>query len=243
MCTGHARCQRTVPAKAGSTLRSSRAAPHPITNRARRLTPEVGRDPVHSTRYGRQQWAPASPARGRSSRRCSDPPRRLSSRCSGRARFIDHARRFYEHSGLGPGRVLPRSRPWRSCLRLVRSYPRARVARASAPAPAGRRAFARQWQPARVYARGLARIPQLVHSHDVSRSQAGSLRSAAAGDCWACRHATGPLGSTTRKAGSTPRSSRAAPHPSTNRALRRLTSEVGRDPVHSTRYGRQREAG
>ena len=30
------------------------------------------------------------------------------------------------------------------------------------------------------------------------------------------------------------------PHSSTNRALRRLTSEVGRDPVHSTRYGRQR---
>ena len=43
------------------------------------------------------------------------------------------------------------------------------------------------------------------------------------------------------KAGSTQRSSRAVPHPSTNRALRRLTSEVGRDPVHSTRYGRQRE--
>lgn len=43
-----------------------------------------------------------------------------------------------------------------------------------------------------------------------------------------------------RKAGSTLRSSRAVPHPSTNRALRRLTSEVGRDPVHSTRYGRQR---
>ena len=42
------------------------------------------------------------------------------------------------------------------------------------------------------------------------------------------------------KAGSTLRSSRAVPHPSTNRALRRLTSEVGRDPVHSTRYGRQR---
>ena len=45
------------------------------------------------------------------------------------------------------------------------------------------------------------------------------------------------------KAGSTLRSSRAVPHPSTNRALRRLTSEVGRDPVHSTRYGRQRVAG
>jgi hypothetical protein len=34
--------------------------------------------------------------------------------------------------------------------------------------------------------------------------------------------------------------SRAAPHPSTNRALCRVTSEVERDPVHSTRYGRQR---
>jgi hypothetical protein len=44
------------------------------------------------------------------------------------------------------------------------------------------------------------------------------------------------------KADSTPRSSQAVPHPSTNRALRRLTSEVRRDPVHSTRYGRQREA-
>ena len=43
------------------------------------------------------------------------------------------------------------------------------------------------------------------------------------------------------KADSTLRSSRAVPHPSTNRALRRLTSEVGRDPVHSTRYGRQRK--
>ena len=43
-----------------------------------------------------------------------------------------------------------------------------------------------------------------------------------------------------RKADSTLRSSRAVPHPNTNRALRRLTSEVRRDPVHSTRYGRQR---
>ena len=43
------------------------------------------------------------------------------------------------------------------------------------------------------------------------------------------------------KADSTLRSSRAVPHPSTNRALCRLTSEVGRDPVHSTRYGRQRQ--
>jgi hypothetical protein len=43
------------------------------------------------------------------------------------------------------------------------------------------------------------------------------------------------------KADSTLRTSRAVPHPSTNRALCRLTSEVERDPVHSTRYGRQRE--
>ena len=48
------------------------------------------------------------------------------------------------------------------------------------------------------------------------------------------------IGSLEEKADSTLRSSRAVPHPSTNRALRRLTSEVGRDPVHSTRYGRQR---
>ena len=48
------------PAKAGSTLRSSQAVPHPSTNRALcRLTSEVRRDPVHSTRYGRQQkWMP-----------------------------------------------------------------------------------------------------------------------------------------------------------------------------------------
>ena len=43
------------------------------------------------------------------------------------------------------------------------------------------------------------------------------------------------------KADSTLRASRAVPHPSTDRALRRLTSEVRRDPVHSTRYGRQRK--
>ena len=42
------------------------------------------------------------------------------------------------------------------------------------------------------------------------------------------------------KADSTLRSSLEVPQPSTNRALRWLTSEVGRDPVYSTRYGRQR---
>ena len=43
------------------------------------------------------------------------------------------------------------------------------------------------------------------------------------------------------KADSTLRTSQAVPHPSTNRALCRLISEVRRDPVHSTRYGRQRK--
>ena len=44
-----------------------------------------------------------------------------------------------------------------------------------------------------------------------------------------------------KKADSTLRASRAVPHPSTDRALCRLTSEVRRDPVHSTRYGRQQQ--
>ena len=44
------------------------------------------------------------------------------------------------------------------------------------------------------------------------------------------------------KADSTLRCSQAVPHPSTKRALCRLTSEVKRDPVHSTRYGRQRRS-
>ena len=49
-----------------------------------------------------------------------------------------------------------------------------------------------------------------------------------------------PANNGKRKADSTQRSSQAVPHPSTNRALCRLPLEVRRDPVHSTRYGRQR---
>ena len=45
-------------------------------------------------------------------------------------------------------------------------------------------------------------------------------------------------GAKRKKASSTPRDSQAVPHPSTNRALRCLTAEFGRDPVFSTRYGR-----
>ena len=51
----------------------------------------------------------------------------------------------------------------------------------------------------------------------------------------------GKLMKRAKKASSTLRASRAVPHPGTDRALRRLTSEFGRDPVHSTRYGRWRE--
>ena len=43
-----------------------------------------------------------------------------------------------------------------------------------------------------------------------------------------------------RKANGTRRASQAVPHPSTDRALRRLTSEFGWDRVHSTQYGRWR---
>jgi hypothetical protein len=44
----------------------------------------------------------------------------------------------------------------------------------------------------------------------------------------------------TAKTDSTLGCSQAVPHPSTHRALCRLTSEVRRDPVYSTRYGRRR---
>ena len=43
-----------------------------------------------------------------------------------------------------------------------------------------------------------------------------------------------------KKAGGTQGCSRTVPQSSTDRALRRLTSEFGRDPVYSARYGRQR---
>ena len=84
---------------------------------------------------------------------------------------------------------------------------------------------------------------------DASWARRGGARSARHGQHTPCQLATythtcsmtlrRPESQT--KAGSTLGSSRAVPHPSTNRALRRLTSEVRRDPVHSTRYGRQRK--
>ena len=43
-----------------------------------------------------------------------------------------------------------------------------------------------------------------------------------------------------KKANSTLRASRAVPHPSTDRAFRRLTSEFGWDRVCSMKYGRWR---
>ena len=44
-----------------------------------------------------------------------------------------------------------------------------------------------------------------------------------------------------KRANSTRRASRAVPHPSTDRAFRRLTSEFGWDRVYSTKYGRWRK--
>ncbi len=131
-------------ARVSSTLRPSRAVPHPSTNRAlRRLTSEIGRDPVHSTRYGRQRRHTANSATSQLNERP-----RISNPTGGyRARLTEN---------MGEGQ----------------------------------------------------------------RSE-GSEEAE-------------------RKADSTLRSSQAVPHPSTNRALRRLTSEVRRDPVHSTWYGRQR---
>ena len=57
------------------------------------------------------------------------------------------------------------------------------------------------------------------------------------------KHANERKHSRAKKADSTLRSSQAVPHPSTNRALRCLTSEVEGDPVHSTRYSRRRRSG
>ena len=134
--------------KADSTLRSSRAVPHPSTNQAlRRLTSEVRRDPVCSTRYGRQR-------------------RHMQLLCL----------------------ALPAAR-WRSTAQ---------------PSP-------RCW--------AVVRAPLAKRA----RPSCNPL-----------------LEAPKHKADSTLRSSRAVPHPSTNRALCRLTSEVRRDPVCSTRYGRQR---
>ena len=144
--------------KADSTLRSSRAVPHPSTNRAlRRLTSEVRRDPVHSTRYGRQ----------RNYSKASNPQNKFS-RC---------ADIFGNDDKLFTGQVLYPENPHNNACQVQASHANAKKVKADAHV---------------------------------------------------------------EKADSTLRSSRAVPHPSTNRALRRLTSEVRRDPVHSTRYGRQR---
>ena len=76
-------------------------------------------------------------------------------------------------------------------------------------------------------------------SWHVTLSQAGASHQQAGKEGWGGT-AKRRMGNQPQKADSTLRSSRAVPHPSTNRALRRLTSEVRRDPVYSTRYGRRR---
>ena len=57
---------------------------------------------------------------------------------------------------------------------------------------------------------------------------------------YACVAVSANLCKKNKKADSTLGTSQAVPHPSTIRALCHLTSEVGRDPVYLTRYGRQR---
>ena len=67
----------------------------------------------------------------------------------------------------------------------------------------------------------------------------GRKRFGAFGVVWPPATALGAPGFTgVRLGASTWAQTRPLVQPSTNRALRRLTSEVGRDPVHSTRYGR-----
>ena len=77
------------------------------------------------------------------------------------------------------------------------------------------------------------RVPKAPCKIDTACSCCISQSVAHASSVGACR------AKQNEKADSTLRSSQAVPHPSTNQALRRLTSEVGRAPVHSTRYGRQ----
>ena len=62
--TARGKAAITTTAGADSTLRTSRAVPHPLTSRDLcRLTPEVERHPANSTRYGRQRprWLQVGP--------------------------------------------------------------------------------------------------------------------------------------------------------------------------------------
>ena len=81
----------------------------------------------------------------------------------------------------------------------------------------------------------------LVGSLGFSATRASSLARFAVAGLTPALLTVSQIMSTHEKADSTRRCSQAVPHPSTNRALSRLTSEVERDPVYSTRYGRQRK--
>lgn len=87
-----------------------------------------------------------------------------------------------------------------------------------------------------------ARVARAAQPSHAQRSQAKSMPPTLlpSSSRRVVRGTSDPGANHKQKADSTLRSSRAVPHPSTNRALRRFTSEVKRDPVHSTRYGRQR---
>ena len=86
-----------------------------------------------------------------------------------------------------------------------------------------------------------------THHHNRTLSQKGygdgSWINHRCNPCLTFAAETGKLktGKSKPKANSTLRASRAVPHPSTDRAFRRLTSEFGWDRVYSTKYGRWRK--
>ena len=72
----------------------------------------------------------------------------------------------------------------------------------------------------------------------LSQNGYGTLRVIELKECAVPTMASLEICEPTQKASSTQMASQAVPHPSTDRALRRLTSEFGRDLVYSSRYGR-----
>ena len=72
----------------------------------------------------------------------------------------------------------------------------------------------------------------------LSQNGYGTLRGIQLKECAVPTMASLEICEPTQKASSTQMASQAVPHPSTDRALRRLTSEFGRDLVYSSRYGR-----
>ena len=126
--------------------------------------------------------------------------------------------------------------------------PRARIADGAVTLKEGFLAAERRWELALwILNPAIAvQIRARSYAHRHRSMNCAVLFGRLAGSCWvwSCSRfvVLAPVGAlgfrsvciAVRKAGSTRGYSRAVPRPSTNRALRRLTSEVGNDPVHST---------